>query len=152
MFKFHVTGCLLILINMVTAQTVRFNYIPVENTITRSYISDLLQDENGFIWIASVQGLGRYDGHDMEIFNFIKNNQQSLCSNSVQSLYAASDGKIWIGTKGGLSMYDPESENIACLALDDSFTPHNTEIILDVIEDKRGYIWYTTYNLSLIHI
>ncbi len=124
----------------------KFEEVPGQSSILNSFVTDVLQDQDGFIWVAGAEGLGRYDGHNVIEFKHYKNIENSICSNSINSICQSQDGKIWIGTKGGLSMYDPESEQTKCLFNYKKDISRGDNIILDVLADRRGYIWYTTYN------
>ena len=124
----------------------KFEKMGIQSTILHSSVSDILQDKNGFIWVAGGEGLGRYDGHNVVEHKHYKNIESSMCSNKVISICEAADGKIWIGTKGGLSMYDPETESTRCLFNEAKNVSRGDNIVLSVISDHKGFIWYSTYN------
>ena len=57
-----------LLINMVVhCQQHKFAKVKANSTLLSSEIIDLMQDQDGFIWVASSEGLGRYDGHDVVV-------------------------------------------------------------------------------------
>nr|WP_245813499.1 two-component regulator propeller domain-containing protein [Lutibacter agarilyticus] len=64
------------------------------------------------MWFGTVDGLNRFDGYSIKIFNTEKNNPNSLSNNTVHSLSEDKFGRIWIGTDDGLNMYDPGTESI----------------------------------------
>lgn len=70
----------------------------------------VIQDKDGFIWVATPNGLYKYDGLNFKVFRHEANNPNSLVSNSVFELELDADGNILIGTREGLSRYNRETE------------------------------------------
>jgi signal transduction histidine kinase/ligand-binding sensor domain-containing protein len=66
-------------------------------------IRAIAQTKDGYLWLATDEGLARFDGYDFTIFS--KDNYP-LPSNSISSLAAGSDGSLWIGSSSGLTRYD----------------------------------------------
>lgn len=62
---------------------------------------DILQDKNGFVWIATMNGLWRYDGGSFK--NYVKNESDitSITNNHISCLYEDQLGDLWVGTYGG---------------------------------------------------
>ncbi|WP_010135435.1 hybrid sensor histidine kinase/response regulator transcription factor [Ochrovirga pacifica] len=66
-----------------------------------TYAGDLLQDQYGFVWIATTNGLWRYDGGSFK--NYLKNelDPTSITDNHISCLFEDTKGDLWIGTYGG---------------------------------------------------
>lgn len=94
------------------SQPRRFKHLTSADGISQSEVYSFLKDSRGFMWFGTVDGLNRYDGYNIEIFNTNKNNTHSLSNNTVRSLAEDQKGRIWIGTDDGLNLYDPEAELI----------------------------------------
>src|ERR1700751_4217673 len=90
------------------AQTINpYESISVEQGLSQGMVFDILQDKEGFIWIATKNGLNRYDGYSFTVFTNDPYNQHSLSSNTVLALFEDSKGRIWAGTENaGLNVYD----------------------------------------------
>jgi len=146
MIRFIIFGICLIVHLAADCQQHKFEKIPIQSTILSSGVINVLQDQNGFIWVASSEGLGRYDGHNVLEYKHYKNVENSICSNEINSICEGKDGKIWIGTKGGLSVYDPISERTRCLYNNSKDISRGDNIVVSVLVDQRGYVWYSTYN------
>ncbi|MEM9548360.1 MAG: two-component regulator propeller domain-containing protein [Bacteroidota bacterium] len=146
MKRTFIIGIGLLVHTMLYGQQHKFTKVKANSTLVSSEIIDMMQDQDGFIWIASTEGLGRYDGHDVVEWRHFKNIENSICNNRVQSIHQANDGKIWIGTKGGLSVYDPVSEQTRCLYNEGKNISRGDNIVISVIADRFGYVWYSTYN------
>lgn len=65
----------------------------------------------------------------------------SFRSTSVTSVYGDSRGYYWVGSREGLSVYDPKTD---CLALLGSETGMSSESILSITEDAQKNMWLTT--------
>jgi signal transduction histidine kinase/ligand-binding sensor domain-containing protein/DNA-binding response OmpR family regulator len=104
---------LIMLISIVgISQPRRFKQLTSEDGISQSEVYSFLKDSRGFVWFGTVDGLNRYDGYNIEIFNTNKNDTNSLSNNTVRSLAEDQTGRIWIGTDDGLNFYDPKTELI----------------------------------------
>lgn len=94
------------------SQSRRFKQLTSADGISQSEVYSFLKDSRGFVWIGTLDGLNRYDGYNIEIFNTGKNDSNSLSNNTIRSLAEDQMGRIWIGTDDGLNLYDPENELI----------------------------------------
>ncbi len=106
------TAVLLLFYFSVFAQTRRFKHLTSSDGISQSEVYTFLEDSQGFIWFGTVDGLNRYDGYTLDIFNTNRNDPHSLSNNTVRSLIEDRFGRIWIGTDDGLNVYDPQTELI----------------------------------------
>ncbi|TYA78618.1 hybrid sensor histidine kinase/response regulator [Seonamhaeicola marinus] len=80
--------------------------LPIETSA-----KDILEDSYGFLWIASTNGLWRYNGSNFK--NYIKNEEQtnSITDNNISCLYEDQNKVLWIGTYGGgLLKYNRECD------------------------------------------
>lgn len=87
-----------------------YESITTAQGLSQGMIFDLLQDKEGFIWVATKNGLNRYDGYNFKVFANDPYNAHSLSSNTVIKLFEDSKGRIWAGTENaGLNVYDKKS-------------------------------------------
>ena len=69
-----------------------------DKELSSSLINQIYQDRNGFIWIATEDGLNRYDGAKFTIYKHEPNNEHSLAHNFVRTVFEDSKGHLLIGT------------------------------------------------------
>lgn len=74
-----------------------------ENGLPQNTVRDLVQSDDGFIWMATSDGLVRFDGVKFEIFKSI--DYPVLGSNRIAQLVVGNDGRIWILTEFGKLLY-----------------------------------------------
>lgn len=88
-------------------ERVRFHALGIEQGLPQPTARSLAQDEAGFVWIGTQDGLVRHDGHDFEIFRHQVGTTDGLGDNHITALAAHADGSVWIGTQaGGLARRD----------------------------------------------
>ena len=69
-------------------------------------INDICQDKYGYIWIATENGLNKFDGYRFTTYLSHPDDSTTLGSNIVTKLYCDKKGQLWVGTRIGLSRYD----------------------------------------------
>ena len=104
---------ILLLLNMVYTpcfgqSQVLFNKINQTKGLSNDRVSSIVKEKNGFVWIGTENGLNRYDGNKIKIYN--KQNS-ALSSNDISDLLIDHKGRIWIATfGGGLNLYNPSND------------------------------------------
>ena len=98
------TGLFLIFTLNLKAERVRL-FTP-DGGLSNSHISQIFQDSKGFIWIATDNGLNKFNGYDFEVYLPVPNDSASIQSNLIVSVFEDSRGLFWIATAAGLLQYD----------------------------------------------
>lgn len=87
-----------------------YESISTAQGLSQGLINDMIQDRDGFIWIATKGGLNRYDGYGFKIFTSDPTDTNTISSNAVSTLLEDKRGRIWVGTSdGGVNVYDKKS-------------------------------------------
>jgi signal transduction histidine kinase/ligand-binding sensor domain-containing protein/DNA-binding response OmpR family regulator len=86
----------------------RFIYLGIEDGLSNNSVTSIYQDEKGFIWIGTFDGLNRFDGYDFRLFRNQPGDKSTLIHNRVVSVSGVDD-EVWVGTKRGLSVFDYET-------------------------------------------
>lgn len=83
----------------------------VPGSLIGNFVWALLTDRDGVLWVATDNGLDRYDEHTESFRHYqsIPDDPQSLPNSSILSLYEDSNGTLWVGSRGGLSRLDRAS-------------------------------------------
>ncbi len=82
-------------------QAIKFNHIKTQDGLSQSGVSDIIQDDLGFMWFATQHGLNRYDGIKFDYFYHDGQVQQSITSNDITRL-SKDDSRIWVMASRGL--------------------------------------------------
>ncbi len=94
---------------MILAQnnSIKFEHLSIEEGLSQSTINCILQDKQGFMWFGTIDGLNKYDGYEITIYQHQPDNPYSISGNTVNVLFEDSKGLIWIGTQNkGISIYN----------------------------------------------
>ncbi len=81
-----------------------FSAITVEQGLAQNMVDDILMDSDGFVWIATWNGLERYDGYEFTLYN--TRTPIALKSNFVRQLFEDSRRRLWIAGDAGLDILD----------------------------------------------
>jgi ligand-binding sensor domain-containing protein/CheY-like chemotaxis protein/nitrogen-specific signal transduction histidine kinase len=112
------------------------SFIPAPFPINTDIIS-IADDNNEILWLGSFTGLLQVNKKRGIVKSF-------NLKTAVRALHTSKAGKLWIGTYGrGLMCYDKAAGKFINYTEDDGLS-NNT--VLNIEEDKKGYIWASTYN------
>ena len=77
------------------------NYYNVDKHLSSSFVNQIYQDNRGFIWIATRNGLNRYDGYNFRIYKKGMPGCDGLASNIINCITQTDDNIILVGMFGG---------------------------------------------------
>ena len=83
-----------------------FKHLNTDDGLSSNQISTILQDNDGYIWAGTLDGLARYDGYGFTMLKKKPSDSLSLVNNSIRSMAKDSKGNLWIGTQNGLAYLD----------------------------------------------
>lgn len=143
---------LFLLFNVVIAQPsilpdpyLKFDHLTKRDGLSNNYVLDIYQDRAGFIWIATKDGLNRYDGYNFKVFKNDPLDSLSVSNNIITSIKSDVNGFVWIGTQKGLNKYDPEDGNFRRFYFADSTSQtQEGNFIRAILPDDSGFIWVET--------
>jgi len=81
--------------------TLKFDHLDNIAALTNRSVTAIAQDEKGFIWFGTQDGLLRYDGYSVKIYKHDPANENTLSDNNIRDLLADQNGHLWIATQGG---------------------------------------------------
>src|SRR5688572_22564787 len=77
-----------------------FRNFSVNDGLSHNFVRCFLQDSRGFMWIATIDGLNKFDGYTFKTYKVKHDDTTSLSSNNVSALTEDLYGNIWAGTWG----------------------------------------------------
>ena len=121
-----------------------FKRLTMSDGMVSNYIVDIIQDKQGYIWMASESGLCKFDGKDFTIYNI---GNSAIGSNAQNVLYYnEADNTVWVGTqRDGISIFDCEKQTFITNGVPDMITRDVT----DLSPAADGGIWITHYHLGI---
>ena len=109
-----------------------------EYSLPNSQVNDIFQDDRGFLWISTENGLARFDGRDFLTFHYRRDKEDALASDLVLTVFEDSRGNLWTGTSMGLQLFDPDNRSFSRMDLRDPDVPASTQHISSILEVKTG--------------
>ncbi len=138
--------CSFILCGAVSARDYNFGHLSVEDGLSQSNIYSIIQDEQGFMWFGTADGLNRYDGYEFKTYHHNTDDTESIPGNTIFKIYQDTKQRMWVGTaENGLARYDRDRDKFICYRNDpgDS-TSLASNSIWDIVEDAKGRFWIAT--------
>lgn len=127
----------------------RIKHFTLEDGLSQVSTNDLLLDSSGFVWIATQDGLNRFDGNEFKHFKHIESDSTTISGNLTNKLLEGTNGNIWVGTIGnGLNRYDTNKDIFYRIKLEN--TSDDNEIISGLAQDKDKSIWVAS-RISGLH-
>ncbi len=123
----------------------KFKHFTINDGLPANQIYDILQSTQGFIWIATREGLSKFDGSEFTNYTHDPDKPNSLASNFVWTMREDSDGILWLSLwGGGLDRFDPVTETFTHYRAEKG-NPNSlsTDFVLQSFQDSRGDIWVT---------
>ncbi|MGK7394628.1 MAG: two-component regulator propeller domain-containing protein [Candidatus Cyclobacteriaceae bacterium M3_2C_046] len=125
-----------------------FDHLNTTQGLSNDNVFSIIQDAYGFIWIATSDGLNRYNGYDFTLYKHNYKDSSSLADNSLNSknaLFIDLKKRLWIGTANGISRYLPESDNFKNYYPDDTkMNEPGYNTITGICEDTDGTLYFST--------
>lgn len=126
-----------------------FQHITINDGLAHRTTNTIVQDQHGFIWIGTNNGLHRYDGQRMKVYQWDIKDPYSLPTNRIQRLFPGDDGRLWIiGEGGNFCWYDASRDRFHTVILQNK-TNGTGKSIVDIAADTSGNIWVVNRNNQL---
>jgi len=133
----------------VDAAAIRFQNYDVEQGLSHGRVRAIAQDRDGYVWIATRDGLNRFDGHRFHVYRHDPADPGSLPDNVVMALATTADGTLWIGTAGGgLARYDAERDRFQSFRAG-AATGLAGDYVRTLHADPDGDLWVGCFGVTL---
>ncbi|MEO9892708.1 two-component regulator propeller domain-containing protein [Aurantibacter sp.] len=127
-------------------EQIYFDHITTDDGLSQSDINGIYQDEKGFMWFATHDGLNKYDGYDFTVFKPESNKVHSISSNLIFEIVGDKSGNLWIGTTGrGLNFFNQAAQTFETYenSADDESSLSNNHIS-KLYRDRKNRLWIGT--------
>lgn len=132
----------------------QFNNFKFENLDTVDGLSSstcltIFQDQEGFLWFGTIDGLNKYNGYEFEIYKSVLDDTTSISNNRINAIDEDLNGNLWIGTNNGLNYFNKKTNSFFRINLYKrlSFSNNPRKIINDLLFDSStNMLWVATNN------
>ena len=123
----------------------QFHTLNKPDGLSSSVVYDVAEDKDGFIWLATEDGLQKYDGFELTTFRHNRVDESSISNNIARTVFVDRAGQIWLGTDNGLNKFVRSSENFERVSLSKHFPSENgVNRIRTIYQTSDGTIWVGT--------
>lgn len=127
-------------------QKIIFSRLGKKEGLASAIVFHTLQDKKGYIWIATQNGLQRYDGNRFRTFRHIPGDSSSIPDNSVAHLFTDSKNRLWVLFEKSLGIFNTSRYSFTPTAI-----PSGVNLIKKLMEDDNGrIILLADYNKRLL--
>ena len=128
------------------APDMRFEHISVEQGLSNITPTKIAQDQQGFLWFGTEDGLNKYNGYEFIVYKPDPADSNSLPDRVVQALYADRAGNLWVGAgPHGLRRYNPNTDQFDRFKHDPRDPKSLAGKYVNVLfEDSRDDLWIGT--------
>ena len=136
---------LFVCFSLICFQTVvgqfRLSQISGPEGLSQNTVHSIVQDDNGFLWIGSYDGINKYDGYSMQYFKY-SNSDYGLNSNIIKSLFEDSDHNIWAGTTSGLNRIDAITSKVTHFFNDPPTIEYFNDLDNNLYQSDQGSFFF----------
>jgi signal transduction histidine kinase/ligand-binding sensor domain-containing protein/DNA-binding response OmpR family regulator len=120
----------------------QFAHLDFTQGLSHNQVNCIYKDRKGFMWFGTMSGLNRYDGYVFKTYRHTEKDSTTLSDDYISWIAEGPFGKLWIQTRTGYNIYDPETEKfnrqvgnyLAKMGL-----PQGD--FYNIIKDEKGY-WF----------
>lgn len=134
---------LIFLAEILAQESIVFNHLTVNNGLSQNSVTCIFQDQKGFMWFGTQDGLNRFDGYKFKVFKNIPSDSTSLIENFIFSIFENSLGELFIETQSKrIHKYNPLNESFSLI--EDKLTDlseYRLNTVGAVFYDKNNIKW-----------
>lgn len=124
-----------------------FTSLTSRDGLLSNSVNAILKDRYGLMWIATDDGLNKFDGTNFTVYRHHAEDSSSLRANEILALYEDPGGNLWVGTSGGaVSRYDRRKDNFIHYpggAGGNGFL--SNAVVRSICSDQDGKIWMAQF-------
>jgi signal transduction histidine kinase/ligand-binding sensor domain-containing protein/DNA-binding response OmpR family regulator len=122
----------------VFGQNYPIRHLDIASGLSNNSVASIYQDQNGYMWFGTFDGLNRYDGNDFKIYRNVHTDPNSIQGNAISCIEGDFENNLWIGTTAGPVVFNAERT---------SFTP----LQYFGMDKKAKPLKVTAYEIIAVH-
>ncbi|MDP4265001.1 MAG: two-component regulator propeller domain-containing protein [Bacteroidota bacterium] len=148
----HILFFLLIAVPALHSQTAKrysFTHYGSQEGLMSNEVTSVIQDDEGYMWIGTTNGLQRYDGIRFRTFRNRKNDSTTIPANYVTQLMIDKKRNLWVMTEDKIGIFDTKNFTYKAVHIDarnDIFFYAAKKLV----QDDEGNIFIVAQNLELL--
>lgn len=125
-----------------------------DGQLSSSMVNQVLRDKHGMVWVATEDGLNRYDGTKFTVYRHATDDSTSIATNQVQGVYEDKKGRMYVTTNQGIQLYDHATDRFSPVARWSGNGKPFINNTYDVKTLPNGEVWASGHmlvQLSIFH-
>lgn len=152
MAKMPLISCLRLIfiffISVTSYSQPKFKSFDTEYGLSSVDIVAITQDQSGYLWVGTQDGLNRFDGNTFKVYKYNPHNENSISSNFIAGLAVDKSNRIWMGHPTGITRFDPVTNLFTRIKVDSTAV---WPAILLVDKDNRIWVGIHGYGLVVLN-
>ncbi|MGA7538405.1 MAG: two-component regulator propeller domain-containing protein [Steroidobacteraceae bacterium] len=128
---------------VIDGSDIRFLHLSRAQGLSQSRVTQVVQDDQGFLWFATQYGLDRYDGYRFKVYAHDPNDPGSLCGVYIWSLFKDRSGSIWVGCDNSIDRYDAVTDSFQHFPIGPR-SAGSPMIVVHISQGRTGKLWLST--------
>ena len=120
---------------VVQGNDISFTRFSPSDGLSQIRVSEMVQDNEGFMWFGTEYGLNRYDGYSFKVFAHDPRNPNSLSGAFIDALFKDRSGALWVSSGQFLNRFD---------LLTETFRRFPIQMVNHISQDRAGKLWLAT--------
>ena len=125
---------------------IKFKHLSLREGLSQSTVNCMFQDEKGFMWFGTQDGLNRFNGYEFTVYKNTLGDSRTISNGYVNEILQYKD-ELWIATNKGLNIFNFHNEKFQ--SIDSSSNGLIDDVITSLHLDKDSNVWIGT-NKGLI--
>jgi len=124
----------------------RFTFQSLPPNFEYNRVRCIIKDHKGYMWFGTEDGLIRYDGINLYVYENDQDDSTSLSHKSVNAIVEDTNNNLWVGTSMGLNLYSRDLDNFIRVGnLNANISRLNDNYISALCADNEGLLWIGTF-------
>jgi signal transduction histidine kinase/ligand-binding sensor domain-containing protein/DNA-binding response OmpR family regulator len=128
-----------------------FEHLTMRDGLSQSTVEGILQDSQGYLWLATESGLDRYDGNGFRVYRRERGNTHALASDYIWTIAEDAHTDLWVATDGGgIAHWQRRTDQFQLFRHDPARADSlSSDAVRTLLIDESGRIWVGTLDRGL---
>jgi len=152
-------GVLFILLTYrVVGQEYSFQHLTTDIGLSQGNVSSIVRDSKGFLWIATENGLNKFDGYSFTAYHHNPKDPFTLANDWIYYIKLDLQNRLWVSTRNGFHLYDRDNDRFSTYKFQGKAAFLNDLFVYDFLFESKSIMWLycstglVKYNLNTLKI
>ena len=123
---------------------IRFAHLTSKDGLSPGQIRNILQDDQGFLWINTTVVLNRYDGYQFKSYTRDSAHTNYPAGGFIHTIFKDRSGFLWVSSNESLDRFDPATETTTRFPIDRNGPRSVLGPITEISQDRAGVLWLSS--------